>query len=266
MITDRAIRAIQETAVEASGERKLPLLVFDQRRTYFPHPTPTEKVATFSIPVPPSPRQYEAHDLNTIINLAIDAKTEHPDIWVGPDAVVLIFDRDDRRDRADHPLPYTSQWATLSRLVTEKPKWLQAALISLLHIDLGVPPDLIAPLRNLRWARQGEEAERRDIGAESLGRSIEARVAGVDSLPESITINAAVYDTADVPVIVAVPCLIDYDLDNQRIRLVPESQAMNDAERVAGDAIAIAIHRDLANAEAKGIRIFRGRPFSTKSS
>lgn len=118
-----------------------------------------------------------------------------PTIWIAPEAVVLVTDDADRRDRVTLPLVKSHQFSTLLSL-QKNGGMDQSQFIRLLKVDLAGAvgrQDLITAVRKIKWRAGASGESNITHGSESLGRTIENEVSGAGAIPEDVVVNCPVY-------------------------------------------------------------------------
>lgn len=144
--------------------------------------------------VTPACRGHKVDSVEDLIAAALRWNSK-PVVWINGDAVVLLTDDDDRRDRVTLPLVKSHQFARLIQLAA-KPELSQPDLIRLLRIDLpgaGARAVLLATVRNIKWRTAAAGNANIQHGNESMGKSIEAEVTGAGAIPEQVLVTGPVY-------------------------------------------------------------------------
>lgn len=145
-------------------------------------------------PVLPAVRGHKVDSVDDMIGAAIKWKTA-PVLWISGEAVVLLPDDGDRRDRITLPLAKSHQFAKLIEL-SKDAELDQAALIRLLRVDLpgaGGRAELLATVRNIKWRTASAGNANIQHGNESMGKQIEAEVSGAGAIPEQVLVTGPVY-------------------------------------------------------------------------
>lgn len=227
MIAD-ALRVLQETAVKASGATVL-RIPGDERRAYVVNDDGTHEIV-----LPPPLRKHTVHTLEDLVAAALKWGRQGA-IWHSEDAVVLIVEDDDRRDRVTLPLRHHPQFESLREL--EKEHMLnQRAIVRLFRHELaGCVPEWILPkLRAIE--AQGGTAAKQEIqhGRERGMREYQAELIGAKDIPEVITASVPVYDLPELE-----REKVDLSLDitlppaNLEFLLIPLPNDLHEAEQNA---------------------------------
>lgn len=177
-----------------------------------------------------------------------------PSVWHCIGAITCLIDDSDRLDTAIVNLRYGSQFVALDKHAHNGGGVNQIAFVRFLRFGLGLPETIIGPFRRLAWNSNTTGATVH--GASSMGKSIEALSNGTDQLPERITLEIPLYATKGADTIHKIPCGVDVDVDNQRLQLVPEPDAI---ER-AIDAAQGLLRRALREGLDDSIPLYYGTP------
>lgn len=137
------------------------------------------------------------HRVDSVDDMVAAAKTwkAKPVLWISGEAVVLITDDGDRRDKVTLPLVKSSQFARIIALGVD-PELEQAELLRTLRVDLSGAinrGDVIATVRKLKWRTGASGTSEITHGGESMGRQIEAEVTGAGDIPESLVVSCPIY-------------------------------------------------------------------------
>lgn len=140
--------------------------------------------------------------------------------YIGTEAVMYVFDFEDRRHRATCPLRVSDPWKWLAQ--SQKPLS-QREIIRELRIRFdGCLPrdsDLIALLRNIRWKSDGTMDANIQKGKEALGRQIMREVTGVADFPEEFSLTLNVFENVKQPVTVRVA--LEILTDAEKFEVIP---------------------------------------------
>ena len=216
MMLQEALELIQQTAVKAAGAEIIPI-DNDGRMEAVSIGGEIREIA-----VSPPLRKHIVHTLDDIINYVKTGSNHDPVVWHGENAVTLILDDGDRRDRVTLPLTKSGKFETMAKLAKEQP-WLdQKSFIRLLRFDLGLDNlKVVAPFRRLQWETGAKVDSQVNRGDAKIGKSIVEKVEGVDQLPDEIDVPTPVYSESGEREEYLVRCGIEIDAANQRFQLVP---------------------------------------------
>lgn len=252
MISEEAIRLIQDTAVNAA-EAHVTTIPGDNRRVIVSMNGTKEFVHLL-----PADRKHTINRLEDLAQLAqgCDAAT----LWHDARAVTLLFDHDDRRDRATMPLERTAVFLWLESIAGGA-KVDQKQFIALLRTKLADAVSLeqstafLAVLQRIRFRRTDETSADVGKGREALGRSVEEECSGADQLPDEMLVTTQVYRNVEGLSAAKVRVFVQIDYQEQRFCLTP-----------VGDAVALAIDGTQAELGAKlvqlaeGVGVYHGTP------
>jgi hypothetical protein len=249
MLSEQALKLIQDTAIKSSGLRVVKI-DGDPRHVWL-----DQNGCRQEVPIHAPLRSHVVHELVDLVGFA--ATCPKPVLWHGAGQVVLVCDDDDRRDVVTCPLTVTRTWRALQRL-EESPAGLdQKSLIRLLRLDLGATPDQVEPWRRLDWQTKTTAAGEVRNQRESLGRSIEAEVRAGAALPEDLVIGCSVYQERCVRFEHPVRLLYELDAAAQRITLQPEADELSNVFQATHAQIEEALQELVAE---RPIPIYFGRP------
>jgi hypothetical protein len=179
------------------------------------------------------PPELTALSLDGFAELVGSVKDRAPEVYVGRESVVAVFDGPTpRRERCTLALPTTPQYDCLEKLLLNKGEdpdegepFDQRGFLHLLRVGLDgcLHPDQIAVFRSLKLSKaQGGEAGI-TAGNETFRRSVQIdALAGGMAPPEELTLNVQVYrDIRDAEERQSVRCAVDVDLSEATFRLTP---------------------------------------------
>ena len=257
-----SIALIQQTAQEAAAPKRPPEIATGDTRTitYYDPKAPDGPIVTFN--VPPEPRTHAVDDLETLAALAtaadIDAVIDGhgPALWFSPAGIILVFDREDRRETASMSLHFTEPFHTLQVLDAEGDPLTQKGLIRLLRLRLGVAdPATLDRFRRLDWTATATTKAETRHQRESLGKEITAAVQGVEEIPDTLTVTVPVYDLPGLPCPHDVRLGLEVDANEQRFTLVPMPGQLSAAIADAAAAVRLTLAR-----LAPDVPLYCGRP------
>ncbi len=214
-------------------------------------------------------RKHKAKDLETIAAFADKFSGASPSvggasIWVSRNAVVLLTNDSDRRERVTVEMIASDQIIALANLDDKKPMQKQRDLLFQLRTvftETALPkfPKLIEMLRKIDFTA-GSKAET-DIqrGKSSLGKSLvaEAKFAGGD-IPEQITLDVPVFDNNFARGTHEVICALEIYEGEQALQLFPLPGEVEKAYASAESRL-ISDMRDLLGKDAT-VPVYFGTP------
>jgi hypothetical protein len=176
-----------------------------------------------------------------------------PSVWHSIGAITCLVDDSERIDTAMVNLVYGSQFTSLDRHAKDG-SVSQVAFVRFLRFGLGLTEAIIGPFRRLAW--NSNTTGTTVHGASSMGKSIEAISNGTDQLPDRITLEIPIYSTRGADTHHKIPCGVDVDVDNQRLQLVPEPDAIERAIDAAQGLLRKALREGLHDS----IPVYYGTP------
>lgn len=186
----------------------------------------------------PAPKRM--HSILSFADLASLAKdkaiAENPEIYHSASAIVVLLDREKRRELVTMPLTHSSRWQTLVSLSKGQQGMTTADAVKLIRFELhGAGADaLCAALRKVDFTRTGNGARTVEHGRESLGTSVEAAVQGVSEIPQEFTAQVPVWGNQGLRVIQArVRCGVYLDVNNQSVQIKPLADEISNALEAA---------------------------------
>lgn len=172
---------------------------------------------------PPPVRAHRVYSLADLINYVIDTASDHETvIWYSRQAVILMLDDADRRDRVTFDLRLSEIFHHLVQLHEDlDPGSLdQRGFVRLLR-NLGIEAALIAPFRRLDWTTHMASVGETMPGRDRLGKDVQANVAGISDLPEDLIVSTPVYREIGERELVHVRCRIETFPLEQRLQIRP---------------------------------------------
>jgi len=253
MFPVETLKGIQETAQKAQAAQWI--AVNDPRVVHYQINGDVKQFA-----VPPAVRDHRTLSLDDLVEYATASSesSENGIVWHADNAVTLVVNNADRRDRVVFNLALSREVLALIELEkTGRAGLTQTAFIRLLRITLGQPADQVARFRKLAWtASEGNTANVRQA-KESLDRSMMAEVSGTDGLPDQIDVVVPVYRQMGERARASITCAIEIDAPNQTLELMPLPGVI---DRVIQDAQA-SIHERLGRGlAATAIPVYYGSP------
>lgn len=176
-----------------------------------------------------------------------------PSVWHSTHVVTCLLNDADRLDMARVSLALGAQFSALIQHDKGDPID-QPRFVRFLRFALGLADPIVAPFRRLAWTSNTSGAVIH--GSSSMGKSIEAKSNGTDQLPERLTLEIPAYNTPGANTIHVIRCGVDVDVDNQRLKLVPEPDAIDQAI----DAAQSLLRKYLRAGLAETIPLYRGTP------
>lgn len=209
----------------------------------------------------PSPAPTRHHTIRSFADLVAIAKdvkvAREPEVYHSHDQVVVILDRDGRREAVKMPLERTDRFASLLRLT--KPggrSFGPAEAVKFIRFELhGVGADaLCAAIRKLDFTRKSNGERTVEHGRESLGRSVEAAVQAPQQVPEEFIAEVPIWSVSGLRNIKAkVRVGVYLDVNDESIELVPLADEISGAlEAAQGE-----LHARLAT-ELNPIPVYQG--------
>lgn len=155
-------------------------------------------------------------------------KFADPAIFYGIKGVVLYYDRNDRRDIASCPLPFSTQYCTLrdrnGQYMTQK-DFIRMLRVTF-HNSLA-DGGLLNILSKIRWEQNANGSSEMTHGKESLGRQLIASVQGIDVVPDELTVVVPMFENH--PYRASIKCAIDINVEARTFSLTPYPQEIQNA-------------------------------------
>jgi hypothetical protein len=209
----------------------------------------------------PTPRNHQASNLKTIIDLAKDfglnsdgeqsvddngSAINETVVWYNRNKIVLIANDETRRDRVTFNLAISPQLQFLMALEKNKPAWKQAALVLHLRTTLrdcqSACSSFIETIRRLKWTSGEDGGATVQHGKMSVGRSITAQLTGEGNIPEYVVFDTPIFEKGFPEIIGHIECAVEPQPDTQQIQLIPVAggieRAICDAENRIGARLA----------------------------
>ena len=168
-------------------------------------------------------------------------------------AVVYVFDGEDRRDFAVCELPKSPQYLKLAACACKAMG--QADFVRLLRIDLRgclAESNLLPLVRQLKFTADRASEAAIQHGRESIGKQITAAVTGESAIPEEVTLFVPVFENH--PFRARIQCAVEVMVLDQAFRLTPYPMEM----RQAVDAALEDVRHVVGGPDMP--RVFRGQP------
>jgi hypothetical protein len=187
--------------------------------------------------VDPEPRNHYAKDINSLLYY----ETSDSVIWCNTGRVVLVIDDSDRYvdQRVTWKLTDSSKFAATGSCGEPRS---QKDFIRFIMLELrdeleNACPGLLSVFRSMVFTSNSESDGEVEFGKESMGRSIKKTVAlGTDKeIPETVTLVLRRW--AEVDIYVAVECLVDVNLDECTIALIPLADSIVEADQHAQEQL-----------------------------
>ncbi len=210
-------------------------------------------------PIAPSLRAYSPETLEDLIKLAKNLGNSGS-IWHYQTAVVLLFDDEDRRERATFVLCHSAQFRLLAKLEGSHENGIdQRSFVKMLRFDLGCNSGQIEPWRKLDWRNEAASEGTVLHGHDKMGTAINAEVQGTVDLPDKMTLSIPLYRNPGERTLHPIECGIDVDPrpDRQKIALIPLPGQLDQA--LADHQVGIQQTLDSALGE-KNIPVYYGSP------
>ena len=237
-----ALESLGKTFQAAASARVLNIPGNDGRKCY------VDQNGTLTVyDVPPPLR---AHHVNSVDDLIAAARKWNtgPVVWISGEAIVLVPDDADRRDRITLKLVKSAAFAKLCSLASE-PELNQAELVRLLRVDLVGAVNrvgLLAAVRQIRFRQSTAGESTIQHGNESLGRTIESQVSGASEIPETVLVSCSVFSNpgerekrltiaCDLEIITAESAFRFHPLPDELERV--KDEALADIRETIGEAL-----------------------------
>ena len=194
----------------------------DSRKLYYCHDGHLKSVDRAPDPI--------SHVVETTLDLATLANESDNEamIFVGPDVVVCLLDREDRRDHVKMPLVRSDVFVSASKGFNGKPKdavkWLRA--------KLGMEPtpdNVVGRLSVVDFKTLKTERSAAVHGASTTGHSVESEVEQREQIPNRFELNTVVFMNPDLRKEVTLPMLVELDPELGSVSIMPAADALGRA-------------------------------------
>jgi len=249
MVSEEAIKQIQDTAVEAAGLEQKELLG-DSRRVLIAQGDRYEMVE-----LQPPDREHRVETVADLMAAAVHWSAAS--VWHTEDRVLALLDDTRRSDRVICPLVRSESCLILGDAMTRQHG--QKQFVELLRSlrDCLSSPAVIEPFRTLDFYRHAEATGTVKQGDESMGRQLHQRVATKQGeLPEQIRFDLRWYSNLGESFVVGIVCDVIVDVEDATFRLQPTP----DAFAKAAQAAQAELHQRLVEGLPEGVPIFYGSP------
>jgi len=178
--------------------------------------------------------------------------------WHWLDEVVLVLnDREDRRDRVSLPLILAKPYRMLRDQPADQPTWRdQREFCRWLRIDLALPREMVAVFRKVTCKSGQDRSASIHHGNERLGGEVMGEVMGVDELPEELNVPIPVYDMARLSTAHSVTCAVEIDLARPAFSLRPFPGEL----RIVETSAAQQVREQLIDALPDDMPVYWGAP------
>ena len=252
-LTEKAIALIQQTA-QAAADATMHKLPGDGRTVYM-----AQNGTLTAFVVPPDNRAHAIRSLNDLIayaNAFPRVEDPGPVVWHSRNAVVLVLDDADRRDRVRFSLTHSERFNVLLKLSCGVVWMRQDEFVRTLRLKLGLDNTaVVAQFRKLTWQVSNEAAGVVQQADVRLGKSITAKVEGVAELPEELNVPVPVYSEAGEREEYIIRCAVEIDTTNQALALVPLPDEMMRVVDLAQASIRKRLAEDLLD-----VPVYYGEP------
>ena len=247
-----AIETIQELSKQATRLQKLDI---SDSRTAFYDQRGSVLVQPLMIPA-------RKHTVRTIESFcaAVTRYVKDGTVWCVLNRVTcLLKDTDDsyRCDVVELPVTPSDCFAVL-----ERQGWCtQKALIDTLRHSLAAavvePQNVLAILRNLKFATQSEQTGEYTSSTSKMGKSVAAQVTGESDLPETVAVEFHPFPSLadEIDVSVTVFCTLFTNPENGTLKLEPRQGEIEKAKTEATRALRTTIEKAV-----EGLPVFIGTP------
>lgn len=172
--------------------------------------------------------------------LSAEGALKNPAVFYSEKRIVLVYDFDERRDRAQCELVTSSQYATLQSVAGKA--MTQKDFIRMLRVTFrGCLSDgnLLTSLRNINWGVNESGTANIQHGQESLGRQLIAQVQGISVIPEELQLTVPMFENH--PFRCSIQCAIDIDAQARTFAITPFPQELRKALESTLDDILIGL-------------------------
>lgn len=173
------------------------------------------------VPIPPPQVAHKLFGLADLVSAAGDkALAKAPVVFYNPEAVMLVLDREDRREQVTLLLKFSELWRDLQGLAKGLEFDTKEA-IRFLRFKVGEEQvgDLIASLRRIDFTRKSTGSRTVEHGRETLGRSVEETVQQADKIPTSFVVAVNPWSNPGCKQFVA-PLQVGIELDASKERII----------------------------------------------
>ena len=259
MLTEQAVKLIQDTAVKADGKRIIKPEA-EPKHVYFIQQDDGSLEKRFA---ESGPVDYEAHSFETLAQLAADAPVPpHSAIWYSTSGVTVTFD-ETLRDRANLPLSDSTPFAKLTEWNGAGVNGVLMDHISTFTMFRTLFRDCLPAHSSLRddIKKAQEAASGVSRTAVSMSKSLIAEASGADKLPEVLTFDVPVFAEAYAPVRALVRVAFDLEPQQERFRFIVLPGEIEKAQAVAEEWLHGAVNAALAKAEpTEPVSVYCGIP------
>lgn len=144
----------------------------------------------------PRAREHFVEGLNDVLRFVCsEFLSPMPEVYHSADAIVLLLDGRDRRERVTLRLRETERFSALRQLGLTPARLSVRDAVRFLRYSLAgtnIEP-VVQAVRRIDFSRAARATNVVEHGKESLGRSVEAAVQQADKVPEEFTVTVPVY-------------------------------------------------------------------------
>lgn len=224
----------------------------------------------------PTPRQYRARHLPDFIQAVIDlTKVEtlkEPKVFITTSGLVAVMDEAGRREcvvRMD--FTQTKAFKTLLKCEAERKYLEHKEFMRMLRLDLDLGTDpAYSKFKVLKFRGDSESDSDIDKTNASMGKTVMLKVvAGSGDVPDSINVHFPLYEELNLDRGSArqdfkpkdVECLIDVDLEDQVIALIPRQMQLATAVGEVFEELRTALEHGFAELDdGSAIPVYIGSP------
>lgn len=261
MITDDAIRLIQQTAIKAHGSRIHKAEAEPKHVYYVEQPDG----ALRTVEATPEPAAFTAGDFDSLARIVVDqGNGECASIWCSTVGIVGLFDDTDRRDRVTLKLTPSFQFVELSR-------WNGAGIAgvafdhvqtytlfrSLFRDALPAHSSIRDDIRKVDIQKAQQAAGEVSRTAVSMSKRLIAEASGADRLPEVLTFDVPVFAEAVAPIRAQIRVAFDLDPQQEKFRFIVLPNEIEAAIATAEEWLMRQVRAVLGETK---INVFCGRP------
>lgn len=212
-----------------------------------------------AVPIPAPLRAHSTSDLASLLAFVCDeAACPEPEVWVHAFGGVALCSRADRRERIELEIPPTDRWDAVVGLGQARAMSPRDAVRFLrFTLDVRGADALLAGLGRIDFVRSSSASHRNEHGAESLGRSVEAKVQRVESIPDVVTLTVPVHQVAG-GYEATVRIGVEIDAESQLVRLVTMPDECGRALQAAEAWLCDSIRTSLDDNGRDGVPVYRG--------
>lgn len=179
-------------------------------------------------------------------------------VYISVDAVIALYDKNDRRDRATCDLELSEQWRRLVAFATTRQELGQRDFYRLLRIAFAGAgsqvDDLQERVKRITWQAGDSGASQVGHGTAAISKSLIAEVLGESPIPERVNVTVPLWNGIDQRVTVA--CAVEVLPECKSFALTP---LPGEISRCEEEALAW-LMEDVDNLVPSGVEVYLGKP------